>query len=102
MNGAAAGMGNPDSGSLAARIARLEESTPYLLRGNAFVPSTFSPIDSSGIVDGKLNLATSSGISFQGILSPNVVDGQFTVASPSDSTATIYWDGTNSSRVFVI
>lgn len=105
MNGSASGMGSPDNNSLIARIARLEDSAPYILRGNSFARqgrSQFSPIDSSGVVDGKINLATSAGISFQGILAPNVIDGQFTVASPSDSTATIYWDGTNSSRVFLI
>ncbi len=94
-----------DPTSLIARVSRLEDVTPFTIRGDAFAGqgrNKFFPIDSTGILKGKLNLGTSSGINFQGILAPNVIDGQFTVACPSDSSATIYYDGTNSSRVFVI
>lgn len=96
------GMTQQDLNNLAARIARIEKVTPYKLGGNKFSPSDFSTINSSGVVDGKLNLAESSAIEFKGVLSPNLVNGQFTIANPSDSTATIYWDGTNSSRVIII
>lgn len=95
-------MGQQPDSNLAARIARVERVVPYLLGGGGLAPSQFSPIDSTGIIDGKLNLAVSAGIDIKGILSPNVVDGQFSVAKPSDSSATIYWDGTNSSRVIII
>jgi len=94
-----------DPSNLIARVSRLEDTAPFAIRGNTFAGqgrSKFLPIDSSGIIKGKLDLRTASGINFKGILAPNVVDGQFTVACPSDSSATIYYDGTNSSRVFVI
>lgn len=95
-------MSQQDTSNLSSRLTRVESVVPYLLGGGMFAPSDFSTIDASGIIDGKLNLAVSAGISFKGILSPNVVDGQFSVAKPSDSSATIYWDGTNSSRVIII
>lgn len=95
-------MAGQDVKNFAPRIARMEKITPYLLGGGKFAPSDFSTIDAAGIVDGKLNLAVSAGINFKGILSPNVVDGQFSVAKPNDSSAIIYWDGTNSSRVLII
>jgi len=103
MNGGSTLAGDPSN--LIARVSRLEDTAPFTIRGNTFAGqgrSKFLPIDSTGILKGKLNLATASGINFKGILAPNVIDGQFTVASPSDSSATIYWDGTNSSRVLVI
>lgn len=96
------GMAQQDFSNLGARVARIEKITPYLLGGGNLAPSDFSTIDSAGIIDGKLNLASSSGINVKGIISPNVVDGQFTVASPSDSSAVIYWDNTNSSRVILV
>lgn len=101
MNGQPA-MTQQDLGNLAARLARVESVVPQLIGGGSFAPSDFSTIDSSGVIDGKLNLAVSSGLNVKGILSPNVVDGQFSVAKPSDSSAVIYWDGTNSSRVILI
>jgi len=88
--------------NLPARIARIESVTPYRLGGGMFAPSDFSPLDSGGLIDGKLNLATSSSISFMGSMAPAVVDGVFSVGSATDSTATIYYDGTNSSRVFLL
>src|SRR5678815_501061 len=91
-----------DSGNANVRIARLERNAPYQLRGGGFAATRFSMLNTDGIVDGKLNLAVPGAIDFQGILAPNVVDGKFTISSPSDSTATIFWDGTNSSRVPVI
>jgi len=94
-----------DPSNLIARVSRLEDTAPFAIRGNTFAGqgrSKFLPIDSAGVVGGKLNLAVTGAINFKGILAPNVIDGQFTVASPSDSTATLYWDGTNSSRVLVI
>ena len=94
-----------DPSNLIARVSRLEDVTPFTIRGDAFAGqgrNKFFPLDSTGVLKGKLNLGTASGINFQGILAPNVIDGQFTVASPSDSSATIYWDGTNNSRVPVI
>ncbi len=101
MNGFS-GMTPQDSANMDARLARVESIVPYLVGGGSFAPAKFLPIDSAGIVNGKLNLQTAAGIDVKGILSPNVVDGQFSVAKPSDSTATIYWDGTNSSRVIII
>ncbi len=95
-------MGQQTNPNLQARLARVERVVPYLTGGGNFAPSQYMPIDSAGIVDGKLNLATAAGIAVKGIMSPNVVDGQFSVAKPTDSTATIYWDGTNSSRVMII
>ncbi len=95
-------MGNQDQSNLEARIARIEKVVPYRTGGGKFAPATFSPIISSGLTDGKLDLASGAAIAFKGILSPNVIDGQFSIASPTDSTATIYWDGTNSSRVIII
>ena len=96
------GMTQQDLDNLGARVARMERITPYLLGGGSLARSAFSPIDSAGVVDGKLNLAVGAGINLEGVMSPNIVNGQFTVASPSSTTATIYWDGTNSSRVIKI
>jgi len=96
------GMMQQDTSNLSARLARLERNAPYQLRGGGLAATRFSMIDSTGVIDGKLNLAVSAGIDFKGILSPNVVDGQFTVACPSDSSATIFWDGTNLSRIIMI
>lgn len=104
MNGSP-GMASADTSSISARLARVEGIVPYQLRGGKFAAqkfNAFTPIISSGMTDGKLNLGDQDSISFKGILSPNVVDGQFAVASPSDSTAVIYWDGTNTSRVLLI
>src|SRR5258707_6175795 len=101
MNGQSQMTASADA-NLSARIARVEKVVPYLTGGGSFAPSQFSTIDASGLIDGKLNLAVSSGINVKGILSPNVVDGQFSVAKPSDSSAVVYWDGTNSSRVIII
>lgn len=95
-------MGNQDSSNLEARISRIEKVVPYKTGGGKYAPMTFAPIISSGLTNGKINLSTGAAIDFKGIMSPNVIDGQFTVSSPSDSTATIYWDGTNSSRVILI
>lgn len=96
------GMTQQDLNNLGARVARIEKITPYLKGGGVFAPSSFSPIDSTGIISGKLNLAVSAGINFKGVMSPNMVAGQFTVSCPSDSSATIFWDGTNLSTVIVI
>lgn len=95
-------MGKQPDSNLAARLARVERVVPYLLGGGALAPSDFSTIDSSGVIDGKLNLQVSTGLNVKGIISPNVVDGQFAVAKPSDSSVVIYWDGTNTSRVLII
>lgn len=96
------GMTEQDFSNLSSRIARIEKITPYLTGGGKFAPSDFSTIDAAGLIDGKLNLAVTSAINVKGIMSPNVIDGQFTVASPSATSAIIYWDGTNSSRVILI
>lgn len=96
------GMTTQDLSNLGARVARIEKITPYLLGGGNLAPSDFSVIDSVGVIDGKLNLGNPGGISFKGILSPNVIDGQFAVAKPNDNSAVIYWDGTNTSRVFLV
>ena len=88
--------------NLESRIARIENIVPYQLGGGGIAPTRFSPLDSSGVTDGVLNLGSTGSINFVGSLSPSVIDGLFAVASPSDSTATIYWDGTNTSRVFLI
>jgi hypothetical protein len=96
------GMTQQDLNNLGARVARIEKITPYLLGGGSLASSDFSTIDSAGLINGKLNLTSSSSIDVKGIMSPNVVDGQFSVAKPSDSSAVIYWDGTNSSRVILI
>lgn len=95
-------MGQQPDSNLAARIARVEKIVPYLTGGGQFAPLDFGPIISSGLSDGKLNLTTAAGIDVKGIISPNVVDGQFAVAKPNDSSAVIYWDGTNTSRVIII
>ena len=88
--------------NLAARLARIESVTPYKLGGGMFAPTDFSPLDSSGTSDGKVNLGSTGSVQFVGSIVTAVVDGAFTVACPSDSSATIYYDGTNSSRVFII
>lgn len=95
-------MGNQDSSNLEARISRIEKVVPYKTGGGKYAPMTFAPIISSGLTNGKINLSTGAAIDFKGIMSPNVVDGQFAVACPSDSSAVIYWDGTNTSRVIII
>ena len=95
-------MGREDRSNLEARIARIEKVVPYRTGGGQYAPATFAPIISSGLLNGKINLSSGNSIDFKGIMSPNVVDGQFAVACPSDSSAVIYWDGTNTSRVILI
>jgi len=101
MNGQPA-IGKQDMSNLSSRLARVESVVPYFTGGGNIVPTKFSTLDASGVVDGKLNLAVSSSLSLHGMLSPNVIDGQFSVAKPNDNSAVIYWDGTNSSRVILI
>lgn len=106
MGGAPSGMRNEtDIKTLVARLSRVEDMVPLIQRGGSFAGqgrNQYLPIASGGVQVGKLDLTSTSALSFQGIVAPNVVDGQFTVAKPSDSSATLYWDGTNSSRVIVI
>jgi len=94
-----------DVRTLIARISRVEDVVPLIQRGGGFASqgrNQYLPIASGGIQVGRIDLTSTSVLSFQGIVAPNVIDGQFTVAKPSDSSATLYWDGTNSSRVIVI
>lgn len=89
------------------RIARLEMIAPQVLRGNATAAQTafnqYSPLSSSGIVGGKINIANTDAITFVGSMGQTVVDGQFSVGAPTAATSsTIYWDGTNSSRRIVL
>lgn len=91
-----------NTASLNSRIARVERVVPYKTGGGSFAPSRFSPLVSDGVVDGKINLGSSAAFKMSGGLSPNVIDGQFSFACPSDSTVTIYWDGTNLSKVILI
>lgn len=105
MNGMPVNMQAKADASLSSRLARVENVIPYQLRGNTYAAqkrNQFLPLATGGLKSGKLNLAVSNAINFQGIMAPSVVDGQFTIACPSDSSATVYWDGTNSSRVIVI
>src|SRR5262249_48043005 len=94
-----------DLKTLIARISRLEDLAPAIQRGGSFASqgrNQYLPLASSGVAIGKIDLTSTSALSFQGIVAPNVIDGQFSVSKPSDSSATIYWDGTNSSRVILI
>lgn len=105
MNGSPGMAAADDASSLAARIARVENIVPFQLRGGAYAAqgrNQFIPIDSSGVINGKIDISVASAISFQGAMAPSVIDGVMSVGSSSDSTATIYWDGTNSSRVILI
>lgn len=94
--------GGTDYQNLLARLTRLESNAPAVLRTGAVVPSTYTPLLSAGITDGQLDLSTAAGIVFQGSMAPNVIDGQFSVGASSTTTAQIYWDGTNGSRVILI
>ena len=88
---------------VASRLRRLEASKPYQLRGNTFAAgSDYLPIKSSAVSGGKIDFTSTDSMHYAGIISPNVIDGQFSFACASDSTCTIYWDGTNSSSVFKI
>lgn len=100
------GISSTDYSNLIARVSRLEDSSPKRIRGNGLAGqgrNGFLPLASAGVTSaGKLNLSATAGIDFSGAMAPAVTDGSFSVASPSSTTATIYWDGTNSSRVFVM
>lgn len=106
MSGSPSGMNqDTDVRTLVARISRVEDVVPLVQRGGGFASqgrNQYLPIASTGTQVGKIDLTSTNVLSFQGIVAPNVIDGQFTVSKPSDSSATIYWDGTNSSRVIVI
>lgn len=106
MSSAPGGMSSQtDIRTLIARLSRVEDIVPLVQRGGGFAAqgrNQYLPVSASGTQIGKLDFTTSSAVNFQGIMSPNVIDGQFAVSKPSDSTATIYWDGTNTSRVFII
>ncbi len=90
--GGSPGLSQNNDTDLSARLARIENIVPMQLRGGSFANqklNAFLPIDSPGITDGKLNLTVSGGSSFVGSMAPGVIDGAFTVACPSDSTATM-------------
>lgn len=102
LNGMPSMQNQQDIAQLNARLTRVEGVTPYLIGGGGFATSKYSPLLSEGVVDGHINLTTSDSIDFVGAMAPSVVDGAFTVAKPTDSSAVIYWDGTNSSRVLIL
>lgn len=89
------------------RIARLEMIAPQILRGNGIAAQSnfnqYSPLIATGVVNGKINIADTSSMTFVGSMGQTVVDGQFAVGAPTSATSsTIYWDGTNTSRVIVL
>lgn len=87
--------------NLNSRIARIEKVVPYSTGGGHSAPSAYSPLISTGVNRGLLDLTSHSSIAFKGSMSPSVVDGNFG-ASATATTITWYWDGTNSSRVIVL
>jgi hypothetical protein len=95
-------MNTQDDSNLSSRLARVESVVPYLTGGGKTVSTKFSVLDSGGVIGGKLNLATPSSIHFAGIMAPSVVDGALTIGSSSTTTAQIFYDGANSSRVILI
>lgn len=96
-----------DPEKMSRRIARLETIAPQILRGNGVAAqgrfNQYSPIASAGILNAKINIASTAAITFVGSMGQTVVDGQFSVGAPTISTSsTIYWDGTNGSRQIVL
>src|SRR5262252_10981106 len=87
--------------SLSARLARIEKIVPYQLRGGSTAPLSYTPLKPTGIVNGQLNVASSNSIIFKGSMAPTVADGLFSCTTTA-TTITWFWDGTNSSRVFVL
>lgn len=97
------GMSQQDLANINARLTRVESVTPYATGAGNFAASQWRVIRREGMTeDGRIDLGSSGSLKFSGILSPNIIDGVFSFACASDSTVTIYWDGTNSSRVFLI
>jgi hypothetical protein len=89
---------------LQARLGRLEDIAPYLLSGTTYAKSqsSFTPVATSVVTNGVVNL-TNSGVVPGGSIPPLSVNSPFViVADTANTKATIYWDGTNGSRVPVI
>lgn len=100
MNGQPA-ISQQNASNLTSRISRIEKVVPYSTGGGGFAPSRYSPLISTGVNGGRLDLTSQSSIAFKGSMAPAVVDGNFG-ASATATTITWYWDGTNSSRVIVL
>lgn len=86
-----------------ARLKRLEDNAPYLLRGGVYADSVsnFRPVNKTAVVDGNIDLA--QGVVPGGSIPPLAVNSPFAIAKDTtNSQATIYWDGTNGSSVPVV
>lgn len=107
VNGLYSFSGATDPEKMARRISRLETMAPQILRGNGIAAQSpyfkFAPIISSGLSNGKVDISKTNSITFVGSMGQTVVDGQFSIGAPTSATSsTIYWDGTNESRVIVL
>lgn len=82
-------------------IRRQGKDTPYL-RGGGFVPLSgkFSPLDKEFVVDGKISLSN-SGIVKKGSNALSITNAGFAYVAenPFVDSVTLFWDGTNGSKV---
>lgn len=93
-----------ETDTMLSRLARLEDSVPYLLPGGAYAGNrwaTTSAVDIEALTDGLIDLSTSGGLITAGAIPPAASEAGF-AATYTDTTITWYWDGTNSSSVIVI
>ena len=85
--------------SMASRVSRLERGEAYTRRGELVLPSgRFTRAPFGSVVDGRIS---TQYIRPQGNLASRVVEGLFTYTA-TDTSVTLYWDGSNSSIRFVL
>lgn len=88
----------------AMRLQRLEAAVPYLIGDGSFAGNryaTLSSVSTDAVSGGLIDLSNPSGIITVGAIPPSVSEAGFALTW-TDTTATIYYDGTNSSNVIVI
>lgn len=84
---------------VASRISRLERGEGYLRRGELVLPSgRFTRAPSGSVVNGRIS---TQYIRPEGNLASRVVEGLFTYTA-TDTSVTVYWDGSHSSIRFVL
>lgn len=85
------------------RLARLEDAVPLLIGGGKYAGNryaTLSSVSTSAVSGGLIDLS-STGLITIGAIPPTVSEAGFALTW-TDTTATVFYDGTNSSQVIVI
>jgi hypothetical protein len=90
---------SPENRDMDVRLRRLERGRQTLRRGNLVSPSSnYSLIPSDVLVDGRVDLTGDAGFDPKGAISPFGIVGNFGF-SATDTSISIYWDGTNTSNI---